>query len=76
MQLVQIYKICVYVRERFVQGIHLQMEVEVVSTAPLILVRCFSGLRIDIDQLENEATPSFIPVATSESSFFLSFFWV
>ena len=37
----------------------------------LILVRHVSKLHIDLDQLENDATPSFTPVATSESTFFL-----
>ena len=56
-----------------VQGVHLQMEA-VVFGDPLIPTRPVLGLHIDFDQLENEATPEFIPVATSESSFFLSLF--
>jgi len=42
MQLVQVYKIHLCERGRLVQGIHLQMEVEVVATTPLILVKCVS----------------------------------
>ena len=52
-----------------VQGVHLRMEA-VVFGGPLILENFVSRLHIDLDQLENEATPYFTPVATSESSFF------
>ena len=41
---------------------------------PLILVTLVSGLHTDLDQLENKATLYFTLVATSESSFVLSFF--
>ena len=52
-----------------VQGVHLRMEA-VVFGGPLILEKPVSRLHIDLDQLENEATPYFTLVATTESSFF------
>ena len=52
-----------------VQGVHLQKE------NPLLLVMLVSGLHIDSDQLENEATLHFTLVAISEPScvFFFPF---
>ena len=47
-----------------VQGVHLRKEAAVFR-APLILMMHVLGLHIDLDQLENEATPQFMPVATS-----------
>ena len=52
-----------------IQGAHLRKEA-VVLKSPLILVTPILGLHTDFDQLENEATPKFTLVATSESSFF------
>ena len=40
----------------------------VVCESLLMLVMRILGLHIDLDQLEDEATPQFTPVATTESS--------
>ena len=44
----------------------------IVFGGPLVLVMPVSGLYVNLDQLENEATPYFTPLATLESSSFLS----
>ena len=50
-----------------VQGAHLRKEA-IFSGAPLILIIPRSGLHMDLDQLNDEAsTPIFTPVATSDS---------
>ena len=47
------------------QGVHLQKEA-IVFGDPLLLVTSVSGLHIDLDKLENEATPQFRLVAIWE----------
>ena len=50
-----------------IQGVHLRKEV-IVFGSPLVLIMSILGLHIDLDRLENEATPYFTPVTTSGSS--------
>lgn len=45
-----------------VQGVHSYKE-SVVFKDPLILTLPVSGLHIELDELDDEATPSFTPVA-------------
>ena len=55
-----------------IQGVHFRKKAVVIKVS-LILIMPVSRLHTDLDQLENEATPYCMPVATAESSFFLSF---
>jgi hypothetical protein len=52
-----------------VQGVHLRKKAIIVFKGPLVLIMSILSLHIDLDQLENEATPYFTAVATSESYF-------
>jgi hypothetical protein len=54
--------------------IHPRKEAIIVEGS-LILVLSVSRLNIDLDQLENGATPQFTPMATSKWFFFFFFFF-
>lgn len=53
-----------------VQSFHLGKE------GVLILMMHIIRLHVDLDQLEDEETPYYMPVATSRSTFFFSFMFL